>query len=342
MARTRPTMRMLPALLVTAAGCTATMAHADGPSLRQPSMAFVQPSAGGSQPPPEQPSADGRAPAIPSRQGPPTFSWNVGVRSIFALTTDLKDGGDVSITRVGPTLGAAWIFPGAQARLSVTYSFEYSNYDWSGNTGFVAGRPDPWSDIYRHSVSAIWSQQVDEKWSYFVGGLFGAAYEDGASPGDALEFGVLLGFSYALSPELSLGLGVGVLTQIEDDPLVIPIPTVDWRINQQFRLTNNSRPGLFLIYTPAEAWTITLGAEYTTRDFRLDENGPVPDGVGRDRRFPVLVEVAYRPERWLEIAARAGVDLGVRYWLSDSEGNEITTRRADPTPFFGLGATLRF
>lgn len=280
------------------------------------------------------------SPIPAERQGPPRLSFELGARGTFAFSSSVEDG-DVSVSRVRPTLGLSYVID-ERTRLNASFEFEYSNYDFSGDTQ-LGPRPDrPWRDIYREGVFLTLIRAVDERWSYVVGAAAGFSHEEDAKVGDSFEGGGFVAVNYSFSESLRLGLGVGVFSQIEDDVLVIPVPTVDWTFAQGWRLTNNNRPGVFVEYSPSEQWKLLAGAEWQSRDFRLAEDGPVPNGVGRDRRVPIALEVTYTPTRQLELAARAGVDVMVNYRIADSSGNRLAKSDGDPAPFVALSLSYRF
>lgn len=290
--------------------------------------------------PPAAAASDAASPIPAARQGPPRLSFELGARGTLIFNSSVEDG-DVTVSRVRPTLGVSYVID-ERTRLNASLEFEYSNYDFSGNTQ-LGPRPDrPWRDVYREGLFLTLIRAVDERWSYVVGAIAGFAHEEDAKIGDSFEGGGFVAVNYAFSESLRLGLGVGVFSQIEDDVLIIPVPTVDWTFAQGWRLTNNNRPGIFVEYIPSEQWKLTAGAEWQTRDFRLAEDGPIPNGVGRDRRVPLSLEVAYTPSRTLELAARAGVDLMVNYRVADSSGNRIAKSDGDPAPFVALSLSYRF
>src|SRR5205807_396148 len=118
------------------------------------------------------------------------------------------------------------------------------------------------------------------------------------------------GVRYALSEKLIVGIGAGVRTRIEDNPFFFPLPMLTWQISEQWKLSTGGRPGLTLSYSPLESLTISLSGAYEYRDFRLDHNGPIPDGVGRETRIPIILGVAYTPTKRISLEAGIGYALG--------------------------------
>ena len=91
--------------------------------------------------------------------------------------------------------------------------------------------------------------------------------------------GGLVGFNYQASPDLSLGLLVGVLSQIEDDAILLPIPTANWKFAEKWTLragVNRLGPtvgvGGELAWKFAKTVELAGGIQFQKRRFRLDKN----------------------------------------------------------------------
>jgi hypothetical protein len=67
---------------------------------------------------------------------------------------------------------------------------------------------------------------------------------------------------------------------------VFPYITVNWQMTERLRLINPSRTspagpaGLELVYAIDKYWETGLGAAYRSYRFRLEEDGPIPNGIG--------------------------------------------------------------
>src|SRR5205085_4345826 len=120
--------------------------------------------------------------------------------------------------------------------------------------------------------------KIDDKWSLYGGPSVGFSAEDGADLRTSFTFGGLVGFNYRVNPKLTIGLGIGVFSQIEDDAKVLPVPTVEWSFADKGELhvgyheiAANPGLGLELGYHIVEDWTVGLGVQYERRRFRLSE-----------------------------------------------------------------------
>ncbi len=263
------------------------------------------------------------------------------INTAFGTTGSLSGGGETSVTRIKP--GVTVLIPVTErSRMTVGLDYEYSHYDFEGTPTIIPGARKPWGDVHRETISANYFQTLDEKWELFGGAQISAAHEEGAEVGKSIEGGGYIGFNYAISKNLRIGPGFGVFSRLEDDPTYVPLVSVDWKIAKGWTLTNDRRPGLFLVYEPNEAWTFKAGAEWQQRDFRLSRSGPLPDGVARDQRVPISFEVEYDATRQIGLSARIGVDTATRYRTLDRDGNGVSETNERLSGFFSLGIVARF
>ncbi len=323
MART-PAMLALSAIVAAGA---ATHASAQIADLVAPTLLFKEPEPAKTAPPPEQPDS----------------AVHVLARLDTTLGTlaSLSSGGEVAVSQVRP--GATLLIPVDQrSRLVVSLDYEYTHYDFEGSPTIIPGTRKPWGDVHRESISANYFRALDERWSAFAGGLLYAAHEEGADFGKSIGGGGFFGASYAITKDLRIGPGLGIFTQLEGSPQFVPIVSVDWQINKQWSLTNDKRPGLFLVYEPDEKWTLKFGAEWQSRSFRLSRTSALPNGVARDQRIPISFEVEYDAARQVGLSGRVGVDVNSHYRTLYEGGGTATETNARPSLFLGLGIVIRF
>jgi hypothetical protein len=122
---------------------------------------------------------------------------------------------------------------------------------------------------------------------------------------------------------------------------------IDWKITDRLSLRTGRGtgatlgPGFVLDWRASEKWSVSLGGRYEKLRFRLDEEGPEPDGVGEDRAFPIFGGINYTHSRRFQASFFAGVEVGGKLRLSDRDGNEIVSESHDPAPFIGVAFSLR-
>jgi hypothetical protein len=322
-------------LLAALLGCAAAALAQEAPGVQvepEPAAQPVVPPGPGEPPP--------TAPAELLTPRPVTLEFKA--RGELGMNAALRDApGDVTVTRLGAGLGIG-IPVRRFAQLDVGLDYEFSHYAFSNATAFVPGIDSPWENIHREVVSLRFSQQQTMRLAWFVGGSIGFSHEEDADLGDSLIGSLYVGARLAMAENLFIGGGVVVWRQLEDDPLIFPLPGLDWWLTERFRLTTAGRLGLTAVYTASEAMTFSLGAEYDLREFRLRDDGPVPDGVGRDRRVPVTAGVSFRPAPRLSLDFTGGAHLWQRYRLLDSGGNTLAEIDARPSPFVGIQVGYRF
>ena len=290
------------------------------------------------EPKPPPPEVKPEEPPAPDR--PLTVSLRV--RGEIGFESNLTDSpGKITIDRAGADIDVA--IPVAKyAQLNLGFDYEHSHYDFHGATGFIAGVSSPFANVDRETLSARFAQHLSQEWSYFVGGNLLFSGEEGARFGDSIEGLFYAAPQYSFSDSLTVGLGVAVSTRLEKTVSVLPLPTFDWDITKRWNLGTNGEAGLTLTYTPSEDWAFSLGGHYEFRDFRLDKNGPLPGGVGRDTRIPVLLTAAWHPDHRISAEVGLGVYLGQNFELLDSSGNTVADIDADSAPFLMVRLGYRF
>ncbi|MDX2117395.1 MAG: DUF6268 family outer membrane beta-barrel protein [Planctomycetota bacterium] len=276
-------------------------------------------------------------------EGKPGWNATLDFNLNHAFRADLSDGpGKVSVTRGGAELGVTG--PLFERTLLITkLGTEISGYDFKDATAFAPTTGEPWDTIYDYSLSAGVTHIYDEKWSSIAIFRVRSTGESGADFGDTLTYGGFVGGTYAVNERLRLGLSVGVSTQIEDNLQVLPLPSVYWKIADEWTLDVGSLRGVSLAYQPSEQWKFWGFFDYSARSFRLDENnGAAPGGVGRDKSFNAAINATWSPTKQISLTASAGYIFGQELVLDNAAGDRIRKDDVDATPFLGISADFRF
>jgi len=255
---------------------------------------------------------------------------------------------DVSVT--GGGAGLDFSIPVTErGTLSISAGAEYWNYDFSNGNAFFplanATVPPVWEEVYIGTIGASWRNQLDDNWGYSIGFEITSAGEPGADFSDTLTYGGFVGLSYAFDRDLLVGFGIGVQTQLEDDALIVPVPIVRWQIDDQWSLTSKrvgNLGGIALNYAASDSITLSLLGGYERNDFRLDDEGPVADGVGRHSGIPIVLNVAWQASPQISLNAWGGYFFSQEYELIDSDENTVAEPDADSSALVGIGATFTF
>jgi hypothetical protein len=230
--------------------------------------------------------------------------------------------------------------------MTLLFDYEYSDYQWSGDTGLNSR--EPWSDIHTIGISALFTFRPANEWAIFGGPIFRFSGETDADFGDAFTGGGLVGASYRFSNELVLGGGLGVVSQIEDRVRWFPVVVLDWEIVNGVRLTSRTaastvgRTGLELVFEASRDWEVAIGGAYEKRRFRLDDGGDFPGGVGEDVGYPVWGRLTYLPNPNLELTLYGGVIAGGNFGVDTDGGRQLYYKDYDPAGLIGFSANIRF
>jgi len=271
---------------------------------------------------------------------------------------DLNDAaGDVSRSGLMAALGHRFELS-EDTYFATQFSYIGSYYDFSSGAGRGGGGAAyRWKDTHAASVFGLFGWKASESWTIVAGGLFKLAGETGADVGDSVTGGGLLGFDYQASDTLTVGVLLGVMSQIEDDTAILPVPTVDWRFADKWRLQfgllgSLGHPGLGpeLSFKPSDAFELGLGLAFQKRRFRLDDHvnnsarGPNPnlDGVGEETGVPLYVRLRWAPQKTLFFDVFGGVTTGGRVRVENQNGNRINESGYDAAPILGVRGQLLF
>jgi hypothetical protein len=286
--------------------------------------------------------ANGDVSERPGRQS----KWSPFIRGgyVHQFDSDLDAGGDFRVDRFVIQSGISYTM-GPRRRVTFSVGAGSDWYDFSGGTGFGG---EPWGriDQLRLSVPVTWA--VDEQWTLFAIPTLRYSGESGVASRDSATGGALAGLSYRVNDSLTIGPGVGVLSQLEDSVNAFPILIVDWQITDRLSLDTGrglgatQGPGLQLNYRLSETWSLGLGGRYESLQFRLDDKGPAPNGVGEDRSVPLYLSASYSRGRDLRISAIAGVDINGELRLEDSSGRRLAQSDYESAPFLGATFDIRF
>lgn len=259
--------------------------------------------------------------------------------------TNIDGGGKFSSSRVGASIGAMTdVTPDFDIRFQ--FGYEFDHYNFTGSTGI--GGPDPWGDIHTIGFGIIFGAHMTNEWKIFGGPVFQFSAESGASFYDGFIGGGFIGTSYDISPDLTIGGGVGVVSQIERSVRVFPVILVKWQITERLKLTTETTAGasgdtgIELVYDWGGGFETAIGGTYRFRRFRLDDGALSPEGVGQHSSFPFWVRFGYHFNPNFSVNLHGGVVLGGELRLLDIDGNRIGKEDYDPAGFVGVSGTIRF
>lgn len=275
--------------------------------------------------------------------------WSTSVRggAIYQFDTDLDDGGSYSSGRYNIEAGRnySWDY---RTSASLALSYSYDDYNFSGsNTDGLAGQ-SPWNDIHSFSISTPLRKGINDNWSAFLIPSLRSTGEAGADFDQTITGGAFAGAAYKFGKKLTIGPGIGVVSQLEESASIFPVLIIKWNITDKLSLDTGRGlaatlgPGLTLSYKADQKWKFGVGGRYEKLRFRLDKNGDTPGGIGEDTSFPLFGSCTYNMNRKTTLSVVTGVELGGELKVENSKGHTITEESSDPGFFGGLTFNMRF
>jgi len=272
--------------------------------------------------------------------------WSVFTEGAFLYQFDsgIDSGGSFGASRLLFEGGFTYA-PDFRRSVSIAVGYDRTAYDYEGQPGIAPEAP--WGTIHTISIGAFVRYGINRKWTLFMIPTLRTTAESGADFGDAITGGGLAGFSYRFGDRLTLGPGIGVISQIEDDPSVFPVLFVNWRIAEKLSLETGGGlgatrgPGLVLNWDPAGKWRVFVGGRYEQTDFRLRDSGGEQGGIGSNREVPVFGGVIWRIQPGLQVNLIGGVELGGKLGQADAGGKILNEQSYQTAGFIGIGFRFR-
>jgi hypothetical protein len=283
----------------------------------------------------------GQSYATPAREramGRPESTFRIGGGFIRQFDAGVDTGGDFAVSRAYASVSGTFAISETVA-FSPSVAYEFGDYSFGG----AASAAFPWERISEIGIAPRVDIQLDRDLTVSVAPIIQFAAEDGADWGDAAQWGALGAVRYSFSPELTLGLGLLGLTQLEGDPIFIPIPLIDWRIDQNWRVSNlrvpeaNPFAAIELVYDTQDALEFAIGGGWETRRFRLDDGG-----VGQDRGAAFYGRVTLRIAEQFRVDGLVGVTAFNQLKTIDDSGTTTASSGGNAGLILGVFGSVRF
>ena len=256
------------------------------------------------------------------------------------LQNSLEDGaGHARATR--ESILAGFDVPVTQkTSLSASIEREWSQYDFDLNPAALTGIGFMHLSITRFGL--IGRHQINKDWTLIAVGDLTFSTEDHAAWSDGMTGGGLVAVRQRVNKSFAWQVGLVAHTRLEDSTLVLPIPGIDWKIND--RLSLQTAQGMTLSYNPRQnsRWLFDLGANFENRIFRMDDRSSLPNGIFIDRRIPLLLAATFKPCPGLFIKLATSVPVYRQYKFCADDGTTVDSFGSDITPSFNLSAGAVF
>lgn len=273
------------------------------------------------------------------------LSLDLTARFAAEADFDSTSGGTIESTSFGADLGIM-IPIDDRARLMLTFGVGITDFDITPPTGAVgttaATVGTQFDTVMEYTFNGMYSRAMNAKTSFFVGGGVGFAAEGGGS--DGFLWNAIGGFSHKVNPKLSVGLGVGVFSRIEDDVRILPLPQISYQIDDYWSIGSYG-PGARLNYTWSDQLGMGIQAKFDGKSFRIDDdNTLVPDGAVNISGVPVSYYIDYKggENSRVSLFAEVGAVLGASMEVLNSSGNTVIDEDIDPSVFVGAGLKIEF
>lgn len=275
----------------------------------------------------------------------PLYSWTPRFTAFFPADLDSYDA-RVRTTRTGLDVGGLWQLD-ERWKLGLEGTWENSHYKFHRFDKVLPLMDQPLRDAFTISLSPTAIYGINEKWSLIGSSTLSFNGDPYASFGDSLIFSGYAGARRQFSERFALTLGLFASSRIEEDMRVLPLIGVEWQISRRWRLGVQGAGGqLSYSITDPSRTSNSLRAfarmAFDLRDFRLDKDSPIPDGVLRDESFPVSLGLEWQPSPAATVVLQAGSAFGRSIELADRHGHALAESDTTGSTFISLAVKVGF
>ena len=284
------------------------------------------------------------SPASAQRLPAGTTVTSAAVTGLNQFDTGISGGGSFNWSEANANVNVTRQFTSEfAAGMSVRYY--YQNWNWTDPQG-VGGR-SPWTSINTPALGMNFSYSPAPDWRIGFAPTVEWSGESGTGTGGTATYGAVMSVAHTFSSDLTLGVGAGVFRQIDENK-VFPYLLVNWKITDKLRL-GNSLPagpaggaGLELSYALTDRLLVGVGGAYRVYRFRLNDNGPVPNGIGQNSLVPIFGRVSYQFDTGTRLDLYGAATTGGRLSTTDNSGNTVYSENYKTGLAIALTLSQRF
>ena len=285
---------------------------------------------------------------------PPRFEWRGRVsadyRSEFETKSDSGDEFHAWRTGITGEFGGP-----INESILVNFGTRYSHSKYDFNLDF--GSPatygttrlprDPWNSLNTIDFLPSTTVLVGENVAVVAALPIRYAGESGTGR-NGFAAGISALLRWQINDALSVGIGLGVTSQLEKNAETFPIVALKWRIDEGVTLMTEGdwfQGGrTTLLWGTSDSIRFTLSAGYERVRFRLDDNGTTADtnGIGEITTIPVELGVRIRLMESAFLDVKTGVGIAGRLRVETDNGRKLYEQQFDPAPRVGLAITFPF
>lgn len=272
------------------------------------------------------------------------FNFSFSYTPIYQFETDLDKGGSFDVSR--QYFNFEIMRPvGQKLRMGLGLSYEFEKWNFNDLSNVVGATP--WRSIHRPGISLPIFYTFSDNWNFGFTPAIEFSGESGAEFGESLNYGGVLSLAHPFSRNLYLGLGFGLFNRLEKTT-IFPFIVIDWKINEQFRITNPFRAGpagpagLELVCSPSENWELGVGGSYRFYRFRLDDQSAVPNGIGDNKFLVAFLRVQRKLGTRFSVDLAGGALFAGKLSIENTNGDKLGSDKYDPSPFLALTLAGKF
>ncbi|MBJ20987.1 MAG: hypothetical protein GY910_13605 [bacterium] len=285
---------------------------------------------------------------------PPRFEWRSQAETFFRNDFGSKsDGGDEfdawQLGVVGEVEGPI----NESVLVGFRGGYRYASYDFDlGNPvplayeGTALPR-EPWNPLHTIDLAPSATLLVGSQVSVITTVPIRWAGEAGADK-NGFTAGISALIRWQVNNGLSVGAGIGITSQLEDEAETFPIISLRWRISENLELATEGswlqggRAALF--WGASNSIRFSFSAGYERTRFRLDDHGLGADrnGIGEVTTIPIEIglRLQFVEEAYFDLRAGLGVEGRVR--VETDGGRKLYDQQYDPTPRVGFSLVIPF
>ena len=267
-----------------------------------------------------------------------------GLHPMFSLgmrwqpDAEWDTGGRSRVNRENISGGLNYFYsPTMQTSLMVDH--EVSRYEFDGPAVNPLWIAQPGEMRVTRVVGGV-RRPLSPDLSLFLSADANWALARGADYADALTYGGVASARYQAATNFAFTLGLFAHTRLDANVRVLPIPGIEWQINDDWKLA--TAQGITLTRKINRQWQADLAVQAENREYRMPDEQPFAGGVFRDRSVPVMTNLRWSPNPAMFVQVSAGVNVWQQQRLTDRPNQDDLTEQSRWTPILAANAGLRF
>lgn len=259
----------------------------------------------------------------------------------YELTTRADVGGDPGSVRIQRSAMAGNLIFGPEhdVQVSMPVDWEVSTYSFREADALFPGGVGRVRSFQQIVFTPNIEMKLSEHWGVFGGALLFDAGQFNAD--NSTTYGGFGGVIYRPDKTLTLRLGFGARTQLEDEVQALPAFWMEWKLDERTRLTSQGN-NIRFEYDFAPAWCVKADLAFEQRAYRLDSDGPGPEAVFRDNSVPLSVRLEFVPHPAARFEAWVGTNLSREMTVDLDKDIRFSRSHASPSIMCGISFEIIF